>query len=71
MTPVPVRVWVNGEPAELPAGATVSDVVTGLCASPRGVAVALGREVIPRSAWTETVVAEGDRIEIVTAAAGG
>jgi sulfur carrier protein len=35
------------------------------------VAVARNGEVVPRSAWPHTRVDAGDRIEIVTAAAGG
>ena len=34
-------------------------------------AVARNGEVVPKSAWDRTVVSGGDRIEIVTAAAGG
>ncbi len=37
----------------------------------RGIAVALNAEVVPRSAWTSTSLAPGDRIEIVQARAGG
>jgi sulfur carrier protein len=66
-----VRAFVNGELRELSAGATVADVVAQLCASDRGVAVAVEREVVPRSAWRATPIAEGDHVEIVTAAAGG
>ena len=39
--------------------------------SPKGIAVARNGEVVPKSAWGDTVVSGGDRIEIVTAAAGG
>jgi sulfur carrier protein len=67
----PVQVTVNGDDMELDAGATVADVVSSLCASERGVAVAVGREVVPRSQWISTTLADGDRLEIVTAAAGG
>ncbi len=37
----------------------------------RGVAVALDGEIVPRSAWTSTLVPDHSRVEIVTAAAGG
>lgn len=37
----------------------------------RGIAVALNAEVVPRSDWTSTSLAPGDRIEIVQARAGG
>ena len=46
-------------PASLPDG------------TPQGVAVAVGDAVVPRGAWATTVVAPGDRIEIVTAVQGG
>lgn len=66
-----VRALVNGEWRELDDGATVADVVALVAASARGVAVAIDREVVPRSAWTTAVVPDGARVEVVTAAAGG
>ena len=38
---------------------------------PRGVAVAVDGEVVARSLWAATVVADGSVVEIVTAVAGG
>lgn len=67
----PVRAKVNGEDVELAAGTTVADVVARLGAGPRGVAVAVDREVVPRSRWAQHLVADGARVEVVTAAAGG
>jgi len=62
---------VNGSVRELEPGNTVADVVAWWCASPDGVAVARNREVVPRSLWALTALEAGDRLEIVTAAAGG
>jgi sulfur carrier protein len=66
-------VSVNGDPMTLPEGSMVSDVVVRVLegAEPKGVAVAVDREVIPRSEWPTTPVRPGAPIEIVTAAAGG
>jgi sulfur carrier protein len=64
-------VEVNGTAWEGPAGVTVADLVSAWCPSPKGIAVARNGEVVPRSAWEHTEVIGGDRIEIVTAAAGG
>jgi sulfur carrier protein len=64
-------VVVNGEPCSLAPGTTVADVVTAHCSSTTGVAVARNREVVPRSAWATTALGAGDRVEILTAAAGG
>jgi sulfur carrier protein len=62
---------VNGAPWDAGPDATVADAVAAWCASPRGVAVAVNGTVVPRSSWATTVLAPGDRVEIVTAAAGG
>lgn len=66
-----VRATVNGENRDLPAGATVVDVLTLLDAQPRGVAVAVNGIVVPASAWHAALVHDGDRVEILTAAQGG
>jgi sulfur carrier protein len=65
------RAVVNGTPWDGPAGATVADLVTQWCPSPRGIAVARNGDIVPRSRWDQTPIATGDQIEIVTAAAGG
>jgi sulfur carrier protein len=66
-----VSVSVNGALREVAAGTTVAALVHELGAGPRGVAVAIDRVVVPRSAWGEVVVEEGAHVEIVAAAAGG
>ncbi len=62
---------VNGTTWDGGPEATVADAVAARCASPRGVAVAVNGTVVPRSQWAATALAPGDRVEIVTAAAGG
>lgn len=66
-----VRAVVNGRPRVLAPGSTVADLVESLHPGGRGVAVAVGHEVVPRSAWASTPIASGDVVEVVTAAAGG
>ena len=62
---------VNGEAVSVVDGTTVVDLVARHADSPRGIAVARNEEVVPRSTWGTTVVTDGDRIEILTAAQGG
>ncbi len=62
---------VNGDTWQGAPGATVTDAVAVWCPSQRGVAVAVNGTVVPRSRWDATVLNPGDRVEIVTAAAGG
>jgi len=66
-----VNVTVNGDPVVVAPGTTVADVVARLCDSDRGVAVAVDREVVPRSCWAAATLPDGARVEVVTAAAGG
>ena len=66
-----VRATVNGAETELAPGTTVADVVAAVCRDDRGVAVALDREVVPRSRWEVVAVGDGAHVEVVTAAAGG
>ena len=40
-------VLINGEPQEVPEGTTVASVLARLELPPRGIAVALDREVVP------------------------
>jgi sulfur carrier protein len=66
-----LHIDVNGSPTTVAAGATVADLVGQWCPSPDGIAVARNREVVPRSAWPSTGLRPDDRVEIVSAAAGG
>jgi thiazole synthase len=68
-----VTVELNGEPRELAEGATLADAVreSGAERDARGVAVALGGEVVPRGEWSSTVLAEGDSVEVLAAIQGG
>lgn len=70
-----MKVLANGDPREVPAGATVADLVAdlvaGIAGQRTGIAVALNGEVIPRRAWPARPLAEGDQVEVVTAVQGG
>jgi sulfur carrier protein len=63
-------ITVNGEPREL-AG-TVNELLDALGLEVRrGLAVAVDATVVPRGEWGTTTVADGARVEIVTAVQGG
>ncbi|EWS82091.1 sulfur carrier protein ThiS [Brachybacterium phenoliresistens] len=78
-----IPVTINGEPAEVPAGWTVRDLVADRIGHPvgedgraldgraLGVAVALDDTVVPRSRWAATALAADARCEFVTAVQGG
>ncbi|HTX64043.1 MAG TPA: sulfur carrier protein ThiS [Acidimicrobiales bacterium] len=66
-----LSVTVNGEPRRVVRGTTVAALVEELSYRSAGIAVAVDREVVPRSTWGETVVRDGTRVEVVTAVSGG
>ncbi len=66
-----VRVQVNGEERTLPAGSTVADLLEGLGLRRDGVAVAVNRQVVPRSRHPTHPLQPDDRIEVIQAVGGG
>jgi sulfur carrier protein len=62
---------INGEPSDLAPGATLSELLAHLDAPDRGVAVAVDAEVVPRGAWATFALADGARVEVLTAVQGG
>jgi sulfur carrier protein len=68
-----MSVLVNGTTRELATGTLVADVVGELTGGtpPRGVAVAVNGEVVPRAEWAATALRDGDSVEVLTAVQGG
>lgn len=66
-------VTVNGEKRSLDGVSSVDDLITRETKSwvHRGLAVAVNGEVVPRSSWKDTQLAEGDKIELLNAIGGG
>jgi sulfur carrier protein len=68
---VTVRVSVNGQAREVPAGTTLAQVVAAVTSLEAGIAVAINGEVVPGRSWPATPVSDGDQVEVVTAVQGG
>ncbi len=66
-----MRLWVNGEARAIEAVADVAGLMAVLGLDSRKVAVERNLEIVPRSAYAATPVAEDDRIEIVHFIGGG
>jgi sulfur carrier protein len=62
---------VNGERRALPAQCTVRGLIQVLGLEGRRVAVAVNRDVVPRSAFDSRELATGDCVEILEAVGGG
>lgn len=66
-----MRIQLNGEPRELPDGQTVADLIEVMQLTGRRVAVELNLDIVPRSQHAETLLRDGDQLEIVHAIGGG
>jgi thiamine biosynthesis protein ThiS len=71
-----MKVHINGEErafadSESHAQFTLAALVEALDMKPDRVAVELNREVVPRDHWPQTVIKDGDRLEIVQFVGGG
>ncbi|MEV6839516.1 sulfur carrier protein ThiS [Streptomyces sp. NPDC051133] len=66
-----MSISVNGERREIAPGTPLDSLVTTLTPAPSGVAAAVNETVVPRAQWASTALAEGDRVEVLTAVQGG
>lgn len=64
-------ITLNGEPHELEAPLSVADLLLKLSIDARRVAVEHNDVILKRTLFDDTLVHEGDRIEIVNFVGGG
>ncbi|PZO18207.1 MAG: thiamine biosynthesis protein ThiS [Burkholderiales bacterium] len=65
-----MNVFINHEPCDLPAGATLADALR-VCDPPAVFAAAVNLQFVPRSNYAQQLLTEGDRIEIIAPITGG
>ena len=66
-----MRLSVNGKELEVADGLSVEGLLAHLGVTREFTAVAVNREVTPKSAYAATTLREGDRVEIVRPMGGG
>ncbi|MFN4310600.1 MAG: sulfur carrier protein ThiS [Ferrovibrio sp.] len=66
-----MQLTINGEAREMGGAATVAELLSALSLDARKIAIELNREIVPRSAYAETALNDGDKIEIVHFIGGG
>lgn len=66
-----MRITANGTPYEVDAGSTVAAFIRQRDLDPRFVVVERNGEPVERARYDLLVLAEGDRLELVRAVAGG
>jgi thiamine biosynthesis protein ThiS len=66
-----MRLVINGEEKELSGLSTLSSLVEQLELKADRLAVELNRDIVPRTRWAETLLHDGDKLEIVHFVGGG
>jgi sulfur carrier protein len=69
-----MKLHINGDARsfpDTPASFTLASLVEVLGMKPDRVAVELNRDIVPRNHWGDTILNEGDRLEIVHFVGGG
>ncbi len=64
-------ITINGEQKRFQAPINIADLLTALELEPKKIAVERNLEIVPKSLYGETALADGDRIEIVQFVGGG
>jgi sulfur carrier protein len=66
-----MRVWVNGEPAEMNDLTNIAELAAYYGLQPNTVLIEHNATALHQREWVERLLAEGDRIEFVRVVAGG
>ena len=66
-----MQVTLNGEARDVETGTTVGRLVDVITSDRTRVAVERNRKIVPRAAYDESRVEDGDVIEVVTLVGGG
>lgn len=66
-----ISITVNGESVEIESEMSVEQLLDTVDVPPNYLAVEVNADVVPRESYGETVVRDGDDVEVVTLVGGG
>jgi sulfur carrier protein len=66
-----VQLQVNGETRDCPAQTSLPAFLESINLNPQLVAVEYNGEILQRPLWSQTIIQQDDRLEIVTIVGGG
>ena len=68
-----MQIRLNGEEKTVEAQININELLIELALDPEqsGIAVAINREVIPKTHWKKTEISENSEVEIIRAVQGG
>ncbi len=66
-----INIKVNGQPQTFAAGSTIVELLQSLGVRTELVAVEVNLDIVPKHQHAQTIVHEGDQVEVVTLVGGG
>lgn len=66
-----MRIFLNGESQDIDDGTTIEALVLTMTEDPRGIAIERNLEIVPKAEHSETLLEDGDRLEVVQFVGGG
>jgi len=66
-----IAIELNGEVRMVSGSDSVQDLIDALSLTNQALAIAVNREVVPRTKWREHRFASGDKVDVVRAIGGG
>jgi thiamine biosynthesis protein ThiS len=66
-----MNLYINGDERSFDPAMTLASLVEALGMRSDRVAVELNRDIVPRDRWPDTLLRDGDRLEIVQFVGGG
>ncbi len=66
-----LQIVVNGQPRDVGEKTTVAQLLDQMQLDNRHLAVERNRQLVPRTQHAQTLLAEGDQLEVVTLVGGG
>jgi sulfur carrier protein len=66
-----MQIFLNGESRTIAEGTSVEALVLSLADDPRGIAIERNLEIVPKAEHGQTLLEEGDRLEVVQFVGGG
>jgi len=66
-----IQVTLNGEPRQFPAPLTFEQLLADMALAGKRIAIERNGEIVPKSTYAQTRLADGDTLEVVVAVGGG
>ena len=66
-----MQIFLNGESQQIDDGTSIEALVLSLADDPRGIAIERNLEIVPKAEHGNTLLQDGDRLEVVQFVGGG